>query len=326
MEPFDGNVLNYHHFMALFNGVDESKVDGPRGRLIRYSKYTSGEDINHCIQLPSSEGLKYGKYPLEKVYGYPHKILASYRKETKQWQQMKFGHVRAFRKLHTLLLKCRSMSFNQRWKNRLDSTDILCMLIFKLRGRIMKRWNRKVLNIRRCQIREPTLNDVTDFIEEVTMLMNDPLFSPEALADYHIKLQRAVRQKRMKNYTIKAEVENKKDLKGSSEDNSLKCNLCNGWHDLDKRKAFIDMTVEERSKFLSKQKLCYGCYETISPKHTVRNCPRRRNCKICLAKHPTLLHGYKIGGKITVKVMMIQERLSKTIVPTSKTFSVNQLV
>ena len=112
MEPFDGNVLNYHHFMALFNGVDESKVDGPRGRLIRYSKYTSGEDINHCIQLPSSEGLKYGKYPLEKVYGYPHKILASYRKETKQWQQIKFGDVRAFRKLHTLLLQCRSMSFN----------------------------------------------------------------------------------------------------------------------------------------------------------------------------------------------------------------------
>ena len=69
----------------------------------------------------------------------------------------------------------------------MDSTDILCMLIFKLRGRIMKRWNRKVLNIRRCQIREPTLNDVTDFIEEVTILMKDPLFSPEALADYHIK-------------------------------------------------------------------------------------------------------------------------------------------
>ena len=32
MEPFDGNVLNYHHFMALFNGVDENKVEGPRGR------------------------------------------------------------------------------------------------------------------------------------------------------------------------------------------------------------------------------------------------------------------------------------------------------
>ena len=72
--------------------------------------------------------------------------------------------------------------------------------------------------------------------------------------------------------------------------------MCNGQHDLDECKVFNDMTVEERSKFLSKQKPWYGCYEVISPKHTARNWPRR-NCKICLAKHPTGLHGYKIRRK-----------------------------
>ena len=73
MEPFDGNVLNFHHF----------KVDDPRGRLIRLLKYTSGkakELINHCIQLPSNEGFKYAKYLLGNLYGNPHKILASYTK------------------------------------------------------------------------------------------------------------------------------------------------------------------------------------------------------------------------------------------------------
>ena len=161
----------------------------------------------------------------------------------------------------------------------------------------MERWNRKALNTRRCQVREPTLNDMTDFIEDETILMNDPLFSREALADYHTKLEHPVRQKRMKNYTIKAEDENKKDVRGSSKDNSYKCKMCNGRHDSNECKAFNDMTVEERSKFLSKQKLCYGCYEVISSKHTARNYPRRRNCKICLAKHPTGLHGYKIRRK-----------------------------
>ena len=43
IEPFDGNVLNYHHFVALFKEVVESKVEDPRGRLIRLLKYTSGE-------------------------------------------------------------------------------------------------------------------------------------------------------------------------------------------------------------------------------------------------------------------------------------------
>ena len=80
----------------------------------------------------------------------------------------------------------------------------------------MERSNRKGLNIRRCQVRELTLNDMTDFIEEETILMNDPLFSREVLADYHTKLEHPVRQKQMKNYTIKAENENKKDVRGSS--------------------------------------------------------------------------------------------------------------
>ena len=33
----------------------------------------------------------------------------------------------------------------------------------------------------------------------------------------------------------------------------------------------------------------------------------------------------RLEGRMTVKIMMIQERLSKTTVPTSKMFSVNQL-
>ena len=80
----------------------------------------------------------------------------------------------------------------------MDSPDVFCMLISKLLGGIMERQNRKVLNIRRCQVREPTLDDMTDFIEEETILMNDPLFSCEALADYHIKLEQPARQSKQK--------------------------------------------------------------------------------------------------------------------------------
>ena len=109
MEPFNGNVLNYHHFMALFKGFVESKVEDPRERLIRLLKYISGEAkelINHCIQFPSNEGFKYAKYLLEKVYGNSHKITASYRKEIKQWPQFKFEDASAFQKFYTFLVKC----------------------------------------------------------------------------------------------------------------------------------------------------------------------------------------------------------------------------
>ena len=108
--------------------------------------------------------------------------------------------------------------------------------------------------MRRCQVSKPTLDDMTDFIVEETILMNDPLFSHESLADYQTKLEQPVKQKQMKNYTIKAEDEkDKKVMKGSSEDKSSRCKMCTGRHDLDECKTFNGMTVEERSKFLFKQ-------------------------------------------------------------------------
>ena len=179
IKTFDGNVLNYHYFIALFREVVESKVDDPRGKLTRLIKYTSGdarELIKHCIQLPSNEGFKHAKYLLEKVYGNPHKILASYRKEVKNWQPIKFGDGIAFRWFHNFLLRCKSVATNQRW-NALDNLDILCMLPSKLPSGIMERWNREVLKIRRQQHQEPNLEDFTKYVEDEAILMSDPLFS-----------------------------------------------------------------------------------------------------------------------------------------------------
>ena len=208
----------------------------------------------------------------------------------------------------------------------MDSADILCMLISKLPGGIMERSNRKGLNIRRCQVRELTLNDMTDFIEEETILMNDPLFSREALSDYHTKLEHPFRQKRMKNYTIKAEDENKKDVRGSSEDNSSKCTMCNGWHGPDECKVFNDMTVEERkaSSCLSRN------YAMVVMKSSHQNTQQRtvqdkETVRFVWQSIQLAYMDTRLEGRMTVKMMMIQERLSKTIVPTSKMFSVNQL-
>ena len=77
------------------------------------------------------------------------------------------------------LLKRESVSDNQNW-NTLDTPEKLCMLISKLPGVLMDRWNRKVQNIRQRESREPDLIDFVRFVEEETLLMNDPLFLREA--------------------------------------------------------------------------------------------------------------------------------------------------
>ena len=299
IDCFDGNPLNYHYFMALFCEVVETKIEDPRGRLTRLLKYTVGEAkelIKHCIQLPHDKGYKYAKSLLEKTYGNPHKILSSYRKEVKDWPQVKFGDAKAFRKFFNFLLKCESVSDNQHW-NALDTPEILCMLISKLPGVLMDRWNRKVQNIRRRESREPDLIDFVRFVEEETLLMNDPLFSREALCEYAGQKEKEgkAKHKKLKNCYTKSE--EKVTQNYSSVNPRKKCVFCDGSHDLDDCQFYTEIPVEERSKFLKENKLCYGCYEEISTQHTARSCKNRRTCKICKEKHPTGLHGFTFKRK-----------------------------
>ena len=67
------------------------------------------------------------------MYGKPVRILASYRKEVKDWLQIKFGDSRRFPNSIVFLLKCRSVAANQRW-NTLNPPDILYMMASKLKS------------------------------------------------------------------------------------------------------------------------------------------------------------------------------------------------
>ena len=73
----------------------------------------------------------------------------------------------------------------------------------------------------------------------------------------------------------------------------VKCSLCEGNHDLDDCNSFLQFDLQERSKWLFHNKLCYGCLSAISVNHNARNCKNRKECKVCKKRHPTSLHGYK---------------------------------
>ena len=110
------------------------------------------------------------------------------------------------------------------------------------------------------------------YIEEETILMSDPLFSREALSELNTVKERPARRNKVKGFLTVS------DEKAAADDKNYKkkqphCPLCNSSYDSDECRNFNEMEVEGRNKFLSKQKLCYGCYEKTSQSHTARNCP-----------------------------------------------------
>ena len=145
---------------------------------------------------------------------------------------------------------------------------MLCMLISKLTGMLTDRWNRKVQNIRRRELREPDLTNFVQFVEEETLLMNDPLFSRETLHEYAGQKEKAgnAKHKKLKNYYTKSD--EKVTQNQPSVNPRKKCVFCDGSHDLDDCQFYTEIPVKERSKFLKENKLCYGYYEKISTFHT----------------------------------------------------------
>ena len=73
----------------------------------------------------------------------------------------------------------------------------------------------------------------------------------------------------------------------------VKCSLYEGNHDLDGCNAFLQFDLQERSKWLFHNKLCYGCLSAFSVNHNARNCKNRKECEVCKRRHRTSLHGYK---------------------------------
>ena len=145
------------------------------------------------------------------------------------------------------------------------------------------RWSRRVQFTRKNQLREPDLADFIKFVDEETELVNDPLYYK--------------RDRRFKTLAVQLEKDSKEKNLAKNTKNVVPCVMCAKIHDLEQCKAYLTKSVDERSKYLSNKKLCYGCLKPISKTHTARNCNQRRTCKVCNEKHPTSLHGFKLKKK-----------------------------
>ena len=67
----------------------------------------------------------------------------------------------------------------------------------------MERWNRSVLKLRRHQQGEPNLKDITKFVQEETILMNDHLFSCKGLREFNTNPEQHSRQWNTNSYFVK---------------------------------------------------------------------------------------------------------------------------
>ena len=167
---------------------------------------------------------------------------------------------------------------------------------------------------------EPTLQNLIEFVDQETTLFNDPMFSRDAVKQYLYSKDRDAGKKRSSRYKIAATDVNENCESKPLQRQHQSCPLGDGNHDLDDCSIFKNHTVEERSKLLRTNKLCYGCYKLISPDHTAKTCTKRRTCSICNGKHLVYMDldlGYQTSSyhhtMLSIKLQIIKSRIAALV-------------
>ena len=122
-----------------------------------------------------------------------------------------------------------------------------------------------MLSLRKKYQKEPTLPGLSYFIAKESALVNDPLFSNNAVDNYIKKPVKPARRSLKMNLTGSKEDENQKK----------KFQMCQKNHDLDACLKYKQFQVNDSKNFLMKSKLCFGCHDVISKELSGRNCQKK---------------------------------------------------
>ena len=99
--------------------------------------------------------------------------------------------------------------------------------------------------------------DFIQFVNDETVIVTNSIFSKEAVEQY-VEKRPNNKKGRLSTFVT------------GKEEKSENCCYCDEQHKLDRCDKFMEVTLKERIKFLSKKKYCYGCLQTMSDSHNAR--------------------------------------------------------
>ena len=278
LEVFSGSSIDYPYFMATFVQVVEENVQSERERLSLLVKYTKGdikELVKSCVYLKDDVCYVKAKELLERKFGSPFRIAADYRKQLSAWPKVRPSDATALNKFETFLLKYQS-SMTSVGQSTDNSPELLQLLQSKLPTYMQDRWNRRAYKARSKLKREPSLDDFIDLVSKETVLLDDPLYSREAIFDL---TRNSYERSKFKANTVKLD----------------QCICCTQTaHDLEKCQKYLRMDVTDRKEFIFRNRLCFSCLKPTNQSHNAKTCTDKRQCAVCKQYHPTTLHKFKL--------------------------------
>ena len=328
---FDGNPVEYRSFIQAFENLIESRTQSSTERLYYLEQYTSGdvkELVRSCHHLPPEEGYVEARRLLLRKFGDEYRIASAYESKALAWPQVKPEDGFALSKFAIFLSSCKNALSSSLYASKFDQPGNLQKLVFKLPFSMRERWRRSANDIMELQSRPVKFDDLVAFVDREARIATNPVFgnissfaqSGSGSARRPSQSHAGSASSKVKTSTFATQVQNNRHANPEqySDANpvvlgsqSVTCPFCQKSHALEDCRFLRWKPYQERIKFLSSMRLCFGC---LSDNHVARLCPQRKVCKIpnCSRKHPTVLHTTSVREKSSVDIGVGTESIADT--------------
>ena len=274
LEKFDGNLLHYQAFVDAFEELICSKLFNDREKLNYLAQYTTGKPLDivkSCRLMRPEEGYREARRLLDKRYGDPEKVAASYIESILSWPNLTTSNVDGIDEFSIMLRNCLNAVSRVEGDIELNHPKTMRDIVKKFPHEMRELWLRYVDEKVIRQKQKVRFFHLVEFIEDEARIGTNPQFGRNFFESDPI-----------------TESKPKVNCNAVQQTKFVKCWYCSeNTHYLDKCEKFRKLNYSQRLSFLREKYLCFKC---LSKGHTITQCKRYRKCDLCQQPHNTVMH------------------------------------
>jgi transposase InsO family protein len=295
---FTGDPMKFPSWKASFITLIESRGISTMEAIHYLKKYIGGaalEAVEGFFFINDERAYDEAMYLLEERFGNPFQVANSFRDRLESWPKVSNHDGQGLRRLSDFLRQCEAAMSMVGSLSVLNDEREIRKLLIKLPDWFVSRWGRRSRDWKDMHDLPPPFSVFAEFLRKEAEYACDPITSVQALRELEKKTShtnpRASQRPRGSHAGVAQETEKSKVSQPSGKDKQInpeKCAYCQDKsHKIGYCRKFSALTWEDRSSFVKKKGLCYGC---LKFGHMKSKCQRKLSCKICEKGHPTVLH------------------------------------
>lgn len=262
-ECFDGNDITlFRPFVQAFRRTICTKTSDASDHLYYLDQFTKGEArdiVRSCSHMEPSQGFAKAMDLLERKYGNEYRIADAFVQKLDHWPSMKTEDGKTLEKLSVFLSSCQVFMKDIGALNQLNSPKEIQRIVHKLPISLQKVWRSKSYDLM-SETGSVSFLDLVRFVQRQADILTNPIFG-EINDGHQDVVTRNRREKdkpsfgnRDRSLTCVTSITERSTPSTNS------CQYCKkDNHSINNCHFFAKKSFEDRSDFIKKLNLCFGC-------------------------------------------------------------------